>query len=149
MVGGKRRIISVENINVDFHCGIPDLFTNREYPWHLYIIIPPEEESCKYNSDGWLTPYVIQRKYISFKYSGLTCKASGDTISIHIRHSDTRITVLFDRVMTIEEIAHFLESEIIPNTAEIKRMIILGAETIRREKLGLNFGIISRTKRAM
>ncbi len=172
MVGGKRRTISVENLVIVYPpYRISKLFTNRDYPWHLYILHIPKRDTFTYSylstgkmdshlskMDSYLSGkidshlskmdnqlrHVTKKKCISFKYNGLTCKVDGNTDNIRIRYGDAKITVLFDRVMTIEEIAHFLESKIMPNIVGIKRAIRSGVEVIRGE-----LEIISRIKRAM
>jgi hypothetical protein len=167
MVSGKRRQnVPLERLSVA--CSIIEtagLFTRPGYPWHLYIIKLTERDCYTEHANGLsvmqdhCVSFRIKKEIISFKYNGLTCKSYGNAnhIIIYCNNGHNMITVRFDRVMTIEEIAHFLESEIINaeyshgNTAvrRIKRDISLGVGEIRREELGLGFGIIGHTKCAM
>jgi hypothetical protein len=132
MVSGKRRTISVERLVIAYPSNrVSELFTSPDYPWHLYILHLPERNVFVFNPDGRVLRHVIKEKCISFKYNGLTCKVCCDTDNIHIHHGDAIITIIFDRVMTIEEIAYFLESEIINAVQRIKRAIRLGVGVIR------------------
>ncbi len=161
MVRGKRRTIVPERRTV--RCSANEtsrLFTSYGYRWHLYILDVIENDGFWEHSDGYFNmkdywnSYKVEKKCISFKYEGLTCKVDdrdADTDRIVIRYDANyaEIVVRFGRVLTIEEIAHIIEWEVMPNVQKLKRTIRSGVEEIDRGMLGFDFGIISPFKRAM